>query len=83
MTHEQLGRQHSTIIRKWARSIADMGTTVPPGLLADLASVADEHAITENAAAVDRVLAAREVPADSSAISSATVARRPRRAAAT
>jgi hypothetical protein len=85
MTHEQLGQRHSAITRKWARTIADMTDHVAPGLLADLANVADEHAIGENAAAVDRVLAARTATpgGDGSATSSATVARRSRKPPAT
>ena len=51
MTRDQLDQQNSAVIRKWARTIADMGGTVPRGLLDDLATVAGHHVITEAEAA--------------------------------
>lgn len=44
MTREQLNEQHASIIRRWTRTIADMGDHVPPRLLDELADVAGQHA---------------------------------------
>lgn len=62
MNRTELAARHAEIIRRHFRELEDRPGRVPPRLLDDLADVADEHAIDENLAAVNRALAARGVP---------------------
>ena len=59
MTREELDLHHAAALTRHYRTWTDNAGQAPRGLLDDLARVADEHAIGENAAAVERVLAAR------------------------
>lgn len=54
MTRDELDARYTFVIRKWGRTIADMGETVPRGLLDDLALIAGHHAITSAAESVER-----------------------------
>jgi hypothetical protein len=59
VTHEQLADAHRAAVLRNFRTMADRPSVVPQRLLDELAAIADRHAVEENAAAVDRVLAAR------------------------
>ena len=58
MTRDELRTKMQTAVERYARNIADNG--VPFSLVEELVSIADDHAITENQAAVDRVLVDRK-----------------------
>ena len=59
VNHEQLADAHRDAVLRNMRTMEDRPGHVPQRLLDELAGIADRHAIEENAAAVDRVLAAR------------------------
>ena len=59
MDRDELDRRNAAALTRHYRTWTDNAAQAPRGLLDDLARIADEHAIGENAAAVERVLAAR------------------------
>ena len=54
-----LAAEIRAVLRRYARTMADGDGDPPRGLVGELVRIAQRHAIEENAAAVDRVLAAR------------------------
>jgi len=51
MDREALNARNKTAVSRWHRAMVDGDGAVPDGLLAELAAIADEHALDETGAA--------------------------------